>query len=100
LALVALEVLVVQMLPPHKMVQILFLAPSLQRAAAEAITLNKMEEPEALAVVVERQLLLLELEVLETPHPQVRHKVTMAEIQSLIQAAHLEPVVAVVAHLP
>jgi hypothetical protein len=100
LVLVVLVVLAMQMLPPHKMVQILFLAPSLQRAVVEVVMLNKMEEPEALAVVVERHLQLLEPEVLETPHPQVRHKVTMAEIQSLIQAAHLEPVVAVVAHLP
>jgi hypothetical protein len=82
------------------MVQILFLAPSLQRAAAEAITLNKMEEPEALVAVAERQPLLLEAEVLEIPHPQVHHKVTMAAMQSLLEPHQMEPVVVVVAHLP
>ena len=93
-------VLVIQMLPPHKTVQILFLAPSPQRAAVEAITVEKMEEPEALEVVVEGHLQPVEAEGLETPHPQAHHKVTMAEMQSVIQAAHLEPVVGVVVHLP
>jgi len=81
----ALGVLVVQMLPPHKTVQILFLAPLLQRAAVEVIMLHKTEEPEAREVVGVDQPLLLEPEVLETPHPQVHHKVTMAAMQSLTQ---------------
>ena len=89
-----------EVLPPHKTVQILFLAPLLQRVAVAAMVVEEMEEPEALEVVVEGHLQPVEAEGLETPHPQAHHKVTMAEMESVIQAAHLEPVVGVVVHLP
>jgi hypothetical protein len=52
LVLEVLEVLVMQMLPPHKTVQILFLAQSPQRAEVVAMGADKTEEPEAREVVV------------------------------------------------
>jgi hypothetical protein len=100
LALEVLEVLVMQMRPHHKMVQILFLTPPLQRAAVEVIMPNKMEEPEAQEVVVEGQPLLLEAAVLGTHLAQARHKVTMAAMQSLTQAVLLVRAVEVVVREP
>jgi hypothetical protein len=58
--LAVLAVQVMQMLQPHKTVQILFLAPSLQRVVVGVATLDKTDKTAVLAGVVEVELRLVE----------------------------------------
>jgi hypothetical protein len=55
-----LEVLATQMLPHHKTVQILFLAPSLQRVVVGVAMLDKTDKTAVLAGVVALELRLVE----------------------------------------
>jgi hypothetical protein len=100
LDLAVLAVMALQFLPHHKTVQILFLAPLPQRAVEVVVVQETMEEREVLVAAAVRRARALEAAVQEIPHPQVHHKVTMAAMELLPRVAHLEPVVAVVVHLP